>query len=212
MATLLCRLSRVCLCALSVQTYQNLGSSCYNWKPSKSWYPTRSAPSTYRTTKSIFVAYLLLFFFFLFFFFLKMRLVSYLVYTLSCVVYFITVITRVKKVRLGKTVCCWKLWREKAHAKGKHLFSGSKYIRNNLCFALFIQQISLYFNAFLHICSWINLHRKRYKAVKLQSTAFNLLYYPCTVDSRYLEVQATLWNTSRYPYFDISDLRHWGKQ
>ena len=27
-----------------------------------------------------------------------------------------------------------------------------------------------------------------------------------TVDSRYLEVEGTLKNTSRYPYFDISDL------
>ena len=33
----------------------------------------------------------------------------------------------------------------------------------------------------------------------------------CTVDSRYLEFQGTLWNTSRYPYFDISDLQNWGK-
>ena len=27
-----------------------------------------------------------------------------------------------------------------------------------------------------------------------------------TVDSRYLEIEGTLLNTSRYPYFDISDL------
>ena len=33
-----------------------------------------------------------------------------------------------------------------------------------------------------------------------------------TVDSRYLELQGTLWNTSRYPYFDISDLQNWRKQ
>ena len=33
-----------------------------------------------------------------------------------------------------------------------------------------------------------------------------------TVDSRYLEIKGTLWNTSRYPYFDISDLQNWGKQ
>ena len=33
-----------------------------------------------------------------------------------------------------------------------------------------------------------------------------------TVDSRYLELQGTLWNTSTYPYFDISDLRNRGKQ
>ena len=28
------------------------------------------------------------------------------------------------------------------------------------------------------------------------------------VDSRYLEVEGTLWNISRYPYFDISDLQN----
>ena len=37
----------------------------------------------------------------------------------------------------------------------------------------------------------------------------NILIY--TVDSRYLEVKGTLWNTSRYPYFNISDLQNWGK-
>ena len=31
------------------------------------------------------------------------------------------------------------------------------------------------------------------------------------VDSRYLEFQRTLWNTSRYPYLDISDLQNLGK-
>ena len=33
-----------------------------------------------------------------------------------------------------------------------------------------------------------------------------------TIDSRYLEIQENLWKTSRYPYFDISDLRNLGKQ
>ena len=32
-----------------------------------------------------------------------------------------------------------------------------------------------------------------------------------TVDSCYLEVEWTLSNTSRYPYFDISDVQNWGK-
>ena len=32
-----------------------------------------------------------------------------------------------------------------------------------------------------------------------------------TVDSRYLEVLGNVWNTSRYPYLDISDLQNWGK-
>ena len=35
-----------------------------------------------------------------------------------------------------------------------------------------------------------------------------LLY---TVDSRYLEVEGTLWDTSRYPYFDTSELQNGGK-
>ena len=33
-----------------------------------------------------------------------------------------------------------------------------------------------------------------------------------TVDSRYLQFQGTHWNTSRYPYLDISELKEWGKQ
>ena len=37
-------------------------------------------------------------------------------------------------------------------------------------------------------------------------------YTNYTVDSRYLEVQGTLWNASRYPYLDISHLRNWEKQ
>ena len=32
-----------------------------------------------------------------------------------------------------------------------------------------------------------------------------------TVDFRYLEVQGSLGNTSKYPYLDISDLLNWGK-
>ena len=39
-----------------------------------------------------------------------------------------------------------------------------------------------------------------------------ILKFPiATIDSRYLEVKGTLWNTSRYPYFDISDFQNWGK-
>ena len=33
-----------------------------------------------------------------------------------------------------------------------------------------------------------------------------------TVNSCYLEFQGTLWNTSRYPYLEISGLQKWGKQ
>ena len=37
------------------------------------------------------------------------------------------------------------------------------------------------------------------------------VYCTYTVDSRYLEVEGTLSNTSRYPYFDISDVQNWEK-
>ena len=46
----------------------------------------------------------------------------------------------------------------------------------------------------------------------LLDIAGRLHVYFNTVDSRYLEIQGTLWNTLRYPYFDISDLRNYGKQ
>ena len=39
-----------------------------------------------------------------------------------------------------------------------------------------------------------------------------LAYATYTVDSRYLEVQGTLWNTWRYPDLDKSDLQNWGKK
>ena len=32
-----------------------------------------------------------------------------------------------------------------------------------------------------------------------------------TVGSHYLEFQATFWNTSRYPYLEISELQNWGQ-
>ena len=54
----------------------------------------------------------------------------------------------------------------------------------------------------------------RSKSVNLRDTTYYWLQLnPClnTVDSRYLEVEATLWNTSRYPYFDISDFQNLGK-
>ena len=34
---------------------------------------------------------------------------------------------------------------------------------------------------------------------------------PYAVESRYLEVQGSLWNSSRYPYRDTSNLQNWGK-
>ena len=38
----------------------------------------------------------------------------------------------------------------------------------------------------------------------------NISKLPSTVDSRYLEVQRTFWNTSWYPYLDKIYLQNWG--
>ena len=42
---------------------------------------------------------------------------------------------------------------------------------------------------------------------KLALVSYQFDYCVYTVDSRYLEFQGTHGNTSRYPYFDISELR-----
>ena len=49
------------------------------------------------------------------------------------------------------------------------------------------------------------IHMRTWKRTEGQSKNKN------TVDSRYLEFQGTLLNTSRYPYLDISELQNWGK-
>ena len=55
------------------------------------------------------------------------------------------------------------------------------------------------------------LHRDSVLLFFLVFFAIKVNLYRFTVDSRYLEFQGTLWNTSRYPYLDISDLQNWGK-
>ena len=40
---------------------------------------------------------------------------------------------------------------------------------------------------------------------------FKIIALLYTVDFCYLEFQGTLWNTSRCPYLDISELQNWGK-
>ena len=74
--------------------------------------------------------------------------------------------------------------------------------------------------AVLHffVCRWFRmLHFLCSSSLLLRSPLENCdsRLWPCvlssTVDSRYLEVQGTFWNTSRYTYLDISDLQNWGK-
>ena len=71
--------------------------------------------------------------------------------------------------------------------------------------------------AYTHVRQkYINLSARQinYKNLHMTEGGFNKFYtspenrYKNTVDSRYLEFQGTLWNTSRYPYFDISDLQN----
>ena len=61
-----------------------------------------------------------------------------------------------------------------------------------------------------------SLSRSRMDPLKTLRNIRTSTYQICrieenTVDSRYLEVEGTIWNTSRYPYFDMSDLQNWGK-
>ena len=50
------------------------------------------------------------------------------------------------------------------------------------------------------------LHSKGIIAVRNSRICKGSIKYYNTVDSRYLEIEGTLRNSSRYPYFDISDL------
>ena len=68
-----------------------------------------------------------------------------------------------------------------------------------------------------HLSQWwrygsfrLPLH-KRSCAQESKQKVTKLVSRVNTVDSRYLEFQGTVLNTSRYPYFDISDLQNWGK-
>ena len=85
------------------------------------------------------------------------------------------------------------------------------------CFCLFISVLCYVFEYvyFLHsiclfTCMCMLLCHLRVAWV-LSAIKFCSVLIEYTVDSRYLELEETLWNTSRYPYFDISDLQNWGK-
>ena len=63
----------------------------------------------------------------------------------------------------------------------------------------------LHYNTFISLLMYIMTTKSSYKGKKI----YVMIH---TVDSHYLEIQGTLWNTSRLPYFDISDLWNRGKQ
>ena len=57
---------------------------------------------------------------------------------------------------------------------------------------------------------WFSLKHKTRTKILLFPKFYMYKDQLCTVDSRYLEDQRTLWNISRYPYLDISGLQNWG--
>ena len=59
--------------------------------------------------------------------------------------------------------------------------------------------------------SSLSKSRRQHKNEVYQLTSAVMNAERLTVASRYLEIEGTLRSTSRYPYFDISDLQNSGK-
>ena len=72
-----------------------------------------------------------------------------------------------------------------------------------ICFSLGFFTI-LYM--FVYICNPYPTGQDEVGKVESPDNSFTIRLFKTTVDSFYLEVKGTLWNTSRYPYFDIPDL------
>ena len=64
----------------------------------------------------------------------------------------------------------------------------------------------------LKITAWKQVFSQYDSKDSSNSFVEQTFYFDNTVDSRYLEFQGTHCDISRYPYFDISELREWGKQ
>ena len=57
----------------------------------------------------------------------------------------------------------------------------------------------------------VQVQQKREKMGTIFLMFKKYMQFLYTFDSRYLEFQGTLWNTSRYPHLDISDFQNWEK-
>ena len=91
----------------------------------------------------------------------------------------------------------------------KHLTSfNTKHICKNNSYNLFIDSSSKVFGE--HVLNICKQSRARWGS-SFWAVSSGSTLPSTTVDSRYLEVEGTLWNTSRYLYFDISDFQNWGK-
>ena len=92
-------------------------------------------------------------------------------------------------------------------------------VRKNICWRQYSYRLAMQKHVFV---SWRTSKTDQHVHPRCLIRAFNVrcqdnevqkrLIRLYTVDPRYLEIQGTLWNTSRYPYFDILDLRNWRKQ
>ena len=59
---------------------------------------------------------------------------------------------------------------------------------------------------------WLWLFLDIFFTIERRHIHYNILkFFTYTVESHFLLVQGTLWNTSKYPYLDISDWQNWGK-
>ena len=83
----------------------------------------------------------------------------------------------------------------RAESRECHFSLEKKYIHRE-CVSTYLPEIIGHLN---------NLHMCDYTYSNIWTRQFT------TSDSHYLEVQGTLWNTSGYPYLDISDLQNWWK-
>ena len=67
------------------------------------------------------------------------------------------------------------------------------------------------FQRIFHFRTYVTPHYAGAYKIKKKKSIWLPVDVSNTVDSRYLEFQGALWNTSRRPYLDISDLQNWGK-
>ena len=111
-------------------------------------------------------------------------------------------------IRKYAEIFCWKNVSSFCSAKATHIFS-AKNIRI-LCIesAKTVNEMAL--NKLVKLTTLWKTGPSTFllKKCVLSGTMSGYSWY--TVN--YLEFQGTLWNTSRYPYFDISDLQNWGKK
>ena len=87
-------------------------------------------------------------------------------------------------------------------------YHGTSEIGNGLCACMVDNPLSKVWGLSLCTAAQTMLYHSHVAICPLNAKTCNcpLMIVRNTVDSRYLEIEGTLKNSSRYPYFDISDL------